>query len=137
MNGDMTAFYVDIGVCAKDGSYAKPLRVKANTGAEHTSLPGSLLRELGWEPQPSGPMPWGWPFEMFYEVDVETRKITPRGDAHVGEVKLRIDGQDYLHSVIYGADDSEPALGNWTVRGFVLDVDEANQRLIPHQLIYR
>ena len=133
----MSEFYVDIGVCAKDGSHAKALRVKANTGAEHTSLPGSLLRELGWEPEPSDRMPWGWPLEMFYDLDVEARKLTPRPDVHVGEVKLRIDGQDYLHSVIYGADDSEPVLGNWTVRGFVLDVDEANQRLIPHQLIYR
>ena len=133
----MSEFYVDIGVCAKDGSDAKPLRVKANTGADYTSLPGGLLRELGWEPQPSDPMPWGWPFTMFYDADVETRKLTPRPDVHVGEVKIRIDGKDYLHSVIYGSDDSEPVLGNWTVRGFILDVDEGSQRLTPIELIYR
>ena len=82
-------------------------------------------------------MPWGWPLEVFYDVDVEARRLTALSDVHVGEVKLRIDGQDYLHSVIYGADDSEPMLGDWTVRGFVLQSDETSQRLVPVELIHR
>jgi len=133
----MSEFYVAVGVCAKDGSSVKTLRMKANTGAEYTRLPGGLLRELGWEPQPSDPMPWGWPLEVFYDVDVKARRLTPRPDIYVGEVKLHIDGHDYLHSAIYGSDDGEPVLGNWTVRGFVLNTDEANQRLLPIELIHR
>ena len=132
-----TAFYVTLDLCAHDGSYVQPLRVKTNTGAKYTRLPGCLLRELGWEPQSSDPIPWGWPLEMFYDVDVEARRLSPRPDMHVGEINLRVDGHDYLHSAIYGADDGEPVLGNWTVRGFVLNADEANQRLLPIELIHR
>ncbi|CAI8009909.1 hypothetical protein GBAR_LOCUS6596 [Geodia barretti] len=133
----MGEFYVDIDVCSKSGAGAKPLRVKVNTGAKYTVLPSGLLRKLGWEPEPAEPMPWGWPIELFYDVDPEAHKLTPLPDVKVGEVKLRIGDQDYPHSVIYGADDSQPVLGSWTVRGFVFDADEPNQRVIPSQLIYR
>ena len=133
----MGEFYVDIGVRAKDGTRVKMLRAKANTGAEYTSLPGDLLCELGWEPDSADPMPWGWPFTMFYDVDAKAGKLTPRSGVRVGEVQLHIDGQDYLHSVIYGADGSDPVLGNWTVRGFVLEADEVNKCLIASELIYR
>ena len=58
----MSEFYVDVGVCAKDGSRVRTLRVKANTGAEYTRLPGGLLRELGWEPSTFGPRALGMAF---------------------------------------------------------------------------
>ena len=133
----MGEFYLDVEVCAKDGSSSRPVRVKANTGARYTSLPGDLLRGLGWEPEPADRLPIGWPIEMFYDVDVVAGKLLPRSAVHVGEVKLRINEQDYLHSVIFGADYSEPELGKWTVRGFILDADEGSQCLTPIQLIYR
>ena len=118
----MGEFYINLDICAKDGSSAKTLRVKANAGATYTRLPAGLLRELGWEPDP---LPWGWPYPMGYKDDWE-----------LGEVKLRLDGKDYLHSVIFAADDSEPVLGNRTATGFVLEADEVNQCLIPRKLIY-
>ena len=120
----MTAFYVNLGVCAQDGSHAKSLRIKANTGARYTRLPGRLLRELGWEPD-AHDLPWGWPMSLVYQTGLQ-----------VGNVKLRIDDKDYLHSVIFGADDCEPTLGEWSARGFVLEVDEANQCVAPMQVIY-
>ena len=133
----MGEFYIDIDVCSKTGSGVRPVRVKVNTGAKYTSLPSGLLRTLGWEPEPTDPMPWGWPIELFYDVDPQARTLTPRSDVHVGEIKLRIEDQDFLHSVIFGADDCEPVLGSWTVRGFVFNADEPNQCVIPSQLIYR
>ncbi len=120
----MVAFNVTLGICAQNGSYAKPLRVKANTGARYTRLPGNVLRELGWEPSPYD-LPWGWPMSLVYQTGLQ-----------VGEVKFRVDGEDYLHSVIFGADDCEPTLGEWSAEGFVLEVDEANQRVIPMRVIY-
>ena len=120
----MAAFYVTLGICAQNSSHAKPLRVKANTGARYTRLPGGLLRELGWEPDPHD-LPWGWPMDLVYQTGLQ-----------VGEVKFRIDGEDYLHSVIFGADDCDPTLGEWSARGFVLEVDEANECVNPMRVIY-
>ena len=120
----MTAFHVNLAVCAQDGSHAKPLRVKVNTGAKYTRLPGGLLRELGWEPNPHD-LPWGWPMSLVYQTGLQ-----------VGDVKFRINEQDYSHSVIFGADDCEPTLGKWSATGFTLEVDEANQCVVPMRVIY-
>ena len=120
----MTAFHVNLSICAKDGSYAKPLQVKVNTGAKYTRLPGRLLRELGWEPDPHD-LPWGWPTALVYQTGLR-----------VGDVKFRIDEQDYSHSVIFGADDCQPTLGKWSASGFVLEADETNQCVVPMRVIY-
>ena len=120
----MTAFYVNLGVCARDGSHAKTLRVKTNTGAKYTRLPGCLLRELGWEPD-CHDLPWGWPTSLVYQTGLQ-----------VGDVKFRVDGKDYPHSVIFGADDCEPTLGEWSATGFILEADEANRRVVPMRVIY-
>lgn len=120
----MTAFHVNLNVCAKDGSYAKPLRVKVNTGAKYTRLPGRILRELGWEPDPHD-LPWGWPTALVYQTGLQ-----------VGDVKFRIDEHDYSHSVIFGADDCQPTLGEWSACGFILEVDEANRYVVPMRVIY-
>jgi peptidoglycan/xylan/chitin deacetylase (PgdA/CDA1 family) len=120
----MTACYVDLALCAQDGSCAKNLRVKANTGSRYTRLPGSLLRELGWEPDPYD-LPWGWPMSLVYQTGLR-----------VGEVKFRIEGEDYSHSVIFGADNCEPTLGDWSARGYVFEVDQSEQCVTPMRVIY-
>ena len=129
--------YLEVGICAPDGGAVQTLAVKVNTGARYTVLPGRLLRELGWQPEPCDVVPWGWPRQMFIYQDSETGRLEHRNDTSVGKVKIRVDGEDYLHSVIYGADDAEPTLGNFTVHGYLFEVDEANQRVIPSRLIYR
>lgn len=133
----MGEFYLDVGICAPDGDTVQTLTVKVNTGAKYTVLPGGLLRELGWQPEPYEPVPWGWPLKMFLYKDGATGRVEYRTDTYVGEVKIRVDGEDYQHSVIYGADDAEPILGNFTVHGYLFEVDEANRRVIPGRLIYR
>ena len=120
----MTAFYVSLDICASSGSYTKEVRLKANTGAKYTRLPACLLKELGWEPD-SSDLPWGWPTSLVYQTGLR-----------VGDVKFRIDEQDYSHSVIFGADDCQPTLGEWSAKGFVLEADEANQYVVPMQVIY-
>ena len=132
----MGEFYLDVGICAADGGTGQTLAVKVNAGAKYTVLPGGLLRELGWQPEPYEPVPWGWPLKMFLYKDSETGRVEYHTDTCVGEVKIRVDGEDYLHSVIYGADDVEPTLGSGTVNGYQFAVDEANQRVIPSELIY-
>ncbi len=54
----------------------------------------------------------------------------------VGEVKFRIDEEDYPHSIIFGADDCDPVLGEWSAKGFVLKADEDKQCVIPMRVIY-
>ena len=120
----MTAFYVNLDVCAKDGSIVKPLCLKAKTGAKYTRLPGALLRELGWEPDDHD-LPWGWPTSLVYQTGLK-----------VGDIKFRIGSEDYLHSVIFGDDDCEPTLGDWSARGYVLEADESEKCIIPVQVIY-
>ena len=133
----MGEFYLDVGICTPDGGAVQTVAVKVNTGAKYTVLPGGLLRELGWQPEPYETVPRGWPTWMFRYQDSETGRLEYRNDASVGEVKIRVDGEDYQHSVIYGADDAEPILGNFTVHGYLFEVDEANRRVIPGRLIYR
>ena len=120
----MAGFYTNLVICSQDGSYAKPLRVKANTGAKYTRLPGGLLRELGWAPDPYDLL-WGWPMSLVYQTGLQA-----------DEVKFRINGEDYLHSATFGADDCDPTLGKWSARGFVKEVDEANQCVNPMRVIY-
>ena len=120
----MVAFYVNLNLCATDGSYTKTIRAKANTGAKYTRLPGSLLQELGWKPDPHD-LPWGWPTSLVYQTGLK-----------VGDVKFRIGEEDYSHSVIFGADDCEPTLGEWSAKGFVLDADEDTQCVTPMRVIY-
>ena len=131
----MGEFYLDVGICAPDGDAVQTLAVKVNAGAKYTVLPGGLLRELGWQPEPYDPVPWGWPLQMFLYKDHATGRVEYRIDTYVGEVKLRVDGKDYTHSVIYGAEDAEPMLGSSTVNGYLFAVDEANRRVIPSELI--
>ena len=120
----MTAFYVTLDLCAHDGSYVQPLRVKAKTAAKYTRLPGCLLRELGWEANPHD-LPWGWPTPLVYQTGLQ-----------VGDVKFRMGGKDSTHSFIIGADDCEPTLGEWSALGYVLEVDEENRRVNPMRVIY-
>ena len=120
----MVAFHVSLDLCAHDGSYVQPLQVRANTGARYTRLPGCVLRELGWQPDQHD-LPWGWPMALVYQTGLQ-----------VGDVKFRIDGKDYAHSVIFGVDDCEPTLGEWSALGYVLEVDEANQCVNPMRVIY-
>ena len=120
----MVAFHVSLDLCAHDGSYVQPLQVRANTGARYTRLPGCVLRELGWQPDQHD-LPWGWPMPLVYQTGLQ-----------VGDVKFRIDEKDYAHSVIFGADECEPTLGEWSALGYVLEVDEANLCVNPMRVIY-
>ena len=120
----MASFDLVLQICARDGSSVKPLWVTANTGAKYTRLPGSLLQELGWEPDPHD-LPWGWPTSLVYQTGLK-----------VGDVKFRIGEDDYSHSVIFGADDCEPTLGKWSAKGFVLEADEDTQCVTPMRVIY-
>ena len=120
----MVVFHVSLDLCASDRSYAKPLRVKANTGSRYARLPGCSLRELGWEPDHHD-LPWGWPIALVYQTGLQ-----------VGDDKSCIDGKDHAMRVIFGADDCEPTLGEWSALGYVLEVDEANQCVNPMRVIY-
>ena len=121
----MAAFYVDMALTSRDGTRAQNLRVKANTGARYTRLPGCLLTELGWEPSPYD-LPWGWPTDLVYQTGLR-----------VCEVNFRIGSENYPHSIIFGVDDCEPTLGSWSALGYVFEADEKKRCVTPRRVIYR
>ncbi len=85
-------------------------------GALYTTLPASLLRQLGIEPIG---------FRRFLVGDGR------RVQMDTGEARVTIGGESVSTIVAFGEEDSPPVLGAYTLEGFALAVDPAEQRLIP------
>jgi predicted aspartyl protease len=87
-----------------------------DTGATFTSLPGSVLREIGVNP---------------------TRQARMRladGSVHlqeVGSALVRLDGQQEVCPVVFGEENSPAAIGAVTLEIMLLGVDPVDQKLVP------
>ena len=103
-----------------DGQRARDLEATVDTGAAYTTLPGSLLRELG--VAPSGR-------RRFLLAD--GRRI----EMDYGEARATVGGESVTTLVIFGEDDSPALLGAYTLEGLALAVDPVEQRLVPTHLI--
>ena len=87
-----------------------------DTGSTFTSLPRSILADLGVEPR----------------RDVRLRLAD--GTSHVqqlGRVLVQLDGVEELTFVVFGEPDSTPTIGAVTLETLLLGVDPAGQRLVP------
>ncbi len=91
-----------------------------DTGAAYTTLPASMLQELG-------------------VVPIYTRKFLladgRRVEMEIGRAWATINGDSEVTLVVFGKDDAPPLLGAYTVEGLGLAVDPLSQRLVPTDLI--
>ena len=91
-----------------------------DTGATYTTLPASLLHELGVAPLGR---------RRFLLADGR------RVDSHFGEAMATIDGERVTTLVVFGEDGGPALLGAYTLEGLGLAVDPVERRLVPADLI--
>ena len=111
----MGTFRADIEIGSPDGSRFETFRALVNTRARLTTLPGSVLRELGVTAD-----------RQLTFILADGRRI--RRD--VGQTWLRIDGQSVTTLVVFGDEGIEPLLGAYSLQGLMLAVDTPNERLV-------
>jgi predicted aspartyl protease len=111
----MGNFFYPITVVGPSG---QEITVEAlvDTGATFTSMPASSLRQLGVRPVR------------------EVRMRLAEGSVHLqeaGSERMRLDGQEETCPVIFGEEDSPPAIGAVTLEIMLLGVDPVEQKLVP------
>lgn len=112
----MGTFKVIFEVASSDRGSFRPVEALVDTGAHFSRLPGSLLRELGYEP-----------------TGVESFEL---GDGSVADwditdVWVRIDDRARYTTCIFGPDEATPVLGAVTLEQFLLTVDPNRQEVVP------
>jgi predicted aspartyl protease len=87
-----------------------------DTGATFTSLPGSVLSEIGVRPER------------------QVRMRLADGSLHeqlLGNATMRLDGVANVCPVIFGEEQSPPTIGAVTLEIMLLGVDPVEQKLVP------
>ena len=112
----MGTFTWPMRITAMDGQQTRDVEAMVDTGATYTTLPASLLRELGVEP-------------------VGQRRFRLADDQRVhldyGRAWITINGESEVSIVAFGGDDVLPLLGAFTLEAHALAVDPVEQRLVP------
>ena len=116
----MSTFKWPLRISSMDGQQMRDIEAIVGTGVMFTTLPGSLLRELGIEPR-------------------GRRRVPLAAGRHVdldyGEAWATIGGESEITQVVFGEDDAPALLGTYTLTGLALAVDPTEQRLVPTPLI--
>ena len=116
----MGTFSWPLRIASVDGRQSRDLEATVDTGAAYTTLPASLLHDLGVEPTGR---------RKFLVAD--GRRI----DMDYGEARATIDGESVTTIVVFGEDDAPALLGAYTLEGLALAVDPVAQQLVPTTLI--
>ena len=115
----MGTFSCPLRISSMDGEQVRDVEATVDTGAAYTTLPGSLLRELGIEP-----------------IDKRTFLLADgrRVDMEYGRAWATINGNSEVTIVVFGAEDAPALLGAYTLDGLRLAVDPIAKRLVPTHL---
>ncbi len=116
----MGTFSWPLRISSMDGRETRDVEATVDTGAAYTTLPGSLLREIGVTPMGK---------RRFLLAD--GRRI----ELDYGEARASVDGESVATLVVFGEDDAPALLGAYTLEGLALAVDPVEQRLVPTHLI--
>ena len=87
-----------------------------DTGASTTTLPSSILTELGVEPIMQ---------KSFRFAQGETRSLD------VGQAFIRIEGQEFITQVVFNDEGTTPLLGAQSLEGAYMAVNPVDQTLVP------
>ncbi len=111
----MGTFRTDIEIGDPEASHFETVNALVDTGASITTVPGSLLRELG-----------VLSHDQLTFVLADGRRI----QRDVGQTWIRIDGHSVITLVVFGDEEMQPLLGAYSLQGLMLAVDTPNERLI-------
>ncbi len=115
----MGTFNWPLRISSMDGEQSREIEATVDTGAAYTTLPASLLHEIGVEPRGK---------RRFLLAD--GRRI----EMDYGEARASINGESVTTLVVFGRD-APALLGAYTLGGLALAVDPVEQRLVPTHLI--
>jgi len=112
----MGTFYVAIQVADRFRERHVSVDAMVDTGSTYTSLPESLLAELGIEREES---------DIFELAD---SRLVEYG---MGETRVRLEGRELTVPVIFAADDAVPLVGMTTLEILRLGIDPVAEKLVP------
>ncbi|MFQ6029881.1 MAG: retroviral-like aspartic protease family protein [Dehalococcoidia bacterium] len=112
----MGTFTVSIQVGDLTGQRFVAQEALVDTGATYTSIPGSILRQMGVAERESRS------FEMADDRVVQYP---------VGYATIRLDGREIIAMVVFAEEGSAPLLGATTLETAGLAVDPVHQSLVP------
>ena len=112
----MGTFTVPLQVGDLAGQRFIEVEALVDTGATYTSVPGSLLNQLG--------------------IEVTERRHFELADERlveygIGQARLRLDGRELIVVVVFVPDASTPLVGATTLELFGLGVDPVKRQLVP------
>ena len=116
----MGTFTWPLRISSIDGEQSLEIEATVDTDAAYTTLPASLLRELGVTPMGKRKL-----------LLADGRRI----HMDYGEAQATIDGETVPTLVVFGENDAPALLGAYTLDGLALAVDPVEQRLVPTHLI--
>ena len=116
----MGTFKWPVRISSMDGQEGREVEATVDTGAAYTTLPASLLNELGIE-----------------RIDKRTFLLADgrRVDMEYGRAWATINGSSEVTIVVFGEENAPALLGAYTLEGLALAVDPTSQRLVPTHLI--
>ncbi len=110
----MGAFTVPIRISALDGQNSREIEALANAGANFTSVPASVLEELGVTRGQK---------RRFVSDNGESR------DLSMGEARVWLGDESAQTRVIFAEEDSPVVLGRLTLTELFLEVDSSGEKL--------
>ncbi len=116
----MGTFEWPVRISSMDGQRVRDVEATVDIGTAYTTLPASLLNELGIEPMGK---------RTFLLADGR------RVEMDYGQAWATINGESVVTIVVFGEDDAPALLGAYTLEGLALAVDPTSQRLVPTHLI--
>ena len=112
----MGTFYTEIEVGDFTGESWVTIEALVDTGASTTSLPASVLQDLGVRALYT---------ERFRFAQGEVREMP------VGEARIRLAGKEFTTQFVFNDEGTAPLLGALALEAAYMAVDPVGQRLIP------
>lgn len=112
----MGTFSVRIAIGDQERQRWTTLDALVDTGASITSVPASVLRELGVEPITR---------KRFRFAQGETRSMD------VGQTWIRVEGEEVVTLVLFNREGTPPLLGALALEALFVAVDPVAQKLVP------
>ena len=112
----MSIFRYPLEIGDPQGDQFEQVEALVDTGATFTVIPSAILNRLGVEQSQRA---------RFRLAD---GAVIQRA---IGETQVRIEGQTFSTTVVFGEDDGTALLGVYTLERALLAVDPVGQRLLP------
>ncbi len=112
----MGTFYVTIQVADRFRERYVNVDAMVDTGSTYTSLPETLLEELGIEREGT---------DVFELAD--NRLV----EYDLGDIRLRLEGREHYVPVIFAPDNATPLVGAVTLEIMRLGIDPVAEKLVP------